>query len=229
MEDKYLMEILFAVLTLAAYLGGRFLYQRTKWMLLNPVLLATALIIAFLALIKVDVELYATHTEALKYLLNLSVVALGFLLYQYYDIMMRQKWAIFIAAFAGSLLALLSVWGIMYVMGAQELSIITMLPKSVTTPIAVVLSGENGGMVSVTAVMVVLGGILGAVLGPWFLRLTGIRSSVAKGIALGAASHGIGTAKALELGAVEGAAGGLAIALMGVFTSLLMGLLKYIL
>ena len=226
MENRYIFETLFLLLTLAAYMAARYIYKKTKVVLLNTIIVATLLIILFLIIVKVDFDLYVENTSLLKYLLNLSVVSLGFLFYKYYDIIKHKGGAIVLATFAGSFASIVSVWGIMYIMGAGRVSIVTMLPKSVTTPIAVVLSGENGGMVSVTAVMVVLGGILGAIVGPWFLKITGIKSSIAKGIAMGSASHAMGTAKALELGAVEGAAGGVAIALMGFFTSIIMAVIE---
>ena len=226
MVSGYILELIFILLTLASYLGGRYIYKKAKIVWLNTIITSTIFIILLFILLKKDIRLYTENTNLLKYLLNLSVVSLGFLFYKYYDIIRSKGAAIIVATFTGSLASILSIFGIMYLMGAERVSIITMLPKSVTTPIAVVLSGENGGMVSVTAVMVILGGILGAVAGPWFLRITKIESPIAKGIAMGSASHGIGTAKALEIGAVEGAAGGVAIALMGLFTSLLMGLLS---
>jgi len=226
MVSDYILELIFILLTLASYLGGRYIYKKAKIVWLNTIITSTIFIILLFILLKKDIRLYTENTNLLKYLLNLSVVSLGFLFYKYYDIIRSKGAAIIVATFTGSLASILSILGIMYLMGAERVSIITMLPKSVTTPIAVVLSGENGGMVSVTAVMVILGGILGAVAGPWFLRITKIESPIAKGIAMGSASHGIGTAKALEIGAVEGAAGGVAIALMGLFTSLLMGLLS---
>ena len=225
MESKYILEVLFILLTLTAYMAGKYIYEKTKIVLLNAIIVATVLVILFLAIVKVDFNLYAENTRLLKYLLNLSVVSLGFLFYKYYDIIKRKGVAIVLATFTGSLLSILSVWGIMYLMGAERISIVTMLPKSVTTPIAVVLSADNGGMVSVTAIMVILGGILGAIAGPWFLSLVGIKSRVARGIAMGSASHAMGTSKAMEIGAVEGAAGGVAIALMGFFTSFLIGII----
>jgi len=225
MESRYILEVLFILLTLTAYMVGRYIYKKTKIVLLNTIIVSTVLVIIFLWIIKVDFNLYVENTRLLKYLLNLSVVSLGFLFYKYYDIIKNKGIAIVLATFTGSLLSILSVWGIMYLMGAERISIVTMLPKSVTTPIAVVLSAENGGMVSVTAIMVILGGILGAVAGPWFLNIIGIESRVARGIAMGSASHAMGTSKALEIGAVEGAAGGVAIALMGLFTSFLIGII----
>jgi putative effector of murein hydrolase len=152
------------------------------------------------------------------------VVAFGYLLYKNYRIIRKNGIAILLATFSGSLVSLLSVAAIASIAGADLSMIITLLPKSITTPIAIVLTEKMGGIVYLTAVIVTLAGIFGAVIGPWFLRFVGIKGRLATGLAMGSAAHGIGTAKALESGALEGAAGGLAIALMGVFTSILLPL-----
>ena len=108
----------------------------------------------------------------------------------------------------------------------QTSVIVSLEPKSVTTPIALSLSAKSGGIPSLTAITVVICGILGGIIGPFILRKLHIKSRVAKGLALGAAAHGLGTAKAIELGAVEGAISGLAIGLMGIMTSLLIPLVE---
>jgi predicted murein hydrolase (TIGR00659 family) len=222
MIKSYLLEFIFIVLTILSYILGRYIYKKTKLMMLHTVILSTTLVIVTLKVLNVDMQLYEQNTKILKFLLNLSVVAFGYLLYKHYDFIVRRGVAIITATFLGSLAAILSVSSIAILLGAKYETIITILPKSITTPIAIVLSEQYGGIVPLTAVVVILGGIFGAIFGPWFLKLTKIDSRLATGLALGSASHGIGTAKALEMGALEGAAGGLAIALMGVFTSVLM-------
>lgn len=224
-NNPAILEILFIVLTTSAYLLGRLLYKKTGYMLLHTVITSTILIILFCSIFSIDIRSYESNTKVINYLLNLSVVALGYLLYKEYDFIRSRGAAILSATFFGSLAAIISVAGISLLMGARYETIITLLPKSITTPIAIVLSGQSGGMVSLTAVIVILSGIFGAVAGPWFFKLTGIKTPFARGLALGSAAHGIGTAKALEMGALEGAAGGLAIALMGFFTSVLMPLI----
>jgi putative effector of murein hydrolase len=221
-NNPVILEILFIVLTASAYLSGKLLYRKTGFMLFHTVITATILIIIFCNIFSIDIRSYESNSKFINYLLNLSVVALGYLLYKEYDFIRSRGAAILSATFFGSLAAILSVAGISLLMGARYETIITLLPKSITTPIAIVLSGQSGGMVSLTAVIVILSGIFGAVVGPWFFKITGIKTHFAKGLALGSAAHGIGTAKALEMGALEGAAGGLAIALMGFFTSVLM-------
>ena len=193
-------------------------------MIFHTVIVATAVVIIICSLCGAGMELYEENTRVLKYLLNISVVAFGYLLHKHFDYIKERGLAIFSATLLGSLAALVSVVVPSLLAGSDTASIITVLPKSVTNPIAIVLSAQHGGDIYLTSVIVIIAGIFGAVTGPWFLKISGIDSPLAKGIALGSASHGIGTAKALEMGALEGAAGGLAIALMGLFTSLLVPL-----
>lgn len=193
-------------------------------MIFHTVIVATAVVIIICSLCGAGMELYEENTRGLKYLLNISVVAFGYLLHKHFDYIKERGLAIFSATLLGSLAALVSVVVPSLLAGSDTASIITLLPKSVTNPIAIVLSAQHGGDIYLTSVIVIIAGIFGAVTGPWFLKISGIDSPLAKGIALGSASHGIGTAKALEMGALEGAAGGLAIALMGLFTSLLVPL-----
>ena len=224
MKTKILLELGFILITLISYLIGRVVYRRTKWMILHTVIVATAVVIIICSFCGAGMELYEENTRVLKYLLNISVVAFGYLLHKHFDYIKERGLAIFSATLLGSIAALVSVIVPSLLAGSDSTAIITLLPKSVTSPIAIVLSAQHGGDIYLTSVIVIIAGIFGAVTGPWFLKISGIDSPLAKGIALGSASHGIGTAKALEMGALEGAAGGLAIALMGLFTSLLVPL-----
>ncbi len=225
MDSNFIYELIFIALTIAVYILGRFIYAKSKFILFHSIIVATVLIIPVLRFVKVDIQFYQQNTKILSYLLNLSIVALGYLLYKHYDYIKSRGVTIIAATFIGSLSAILSVGLLATFFGARYETIITLLPKSVTTPIAIVISEQYGGITSLTAVIVVVSGIFGAIVGPWFLKVTGIKSKMATGLALGSAAHGIGTAKALETGALEGAAGGLAIALMGLFTSMLIPLI----
>lgn len=215
------LEILFIFLTVCVYIVGKFVYKKSNIMLLHSIIVATALIILFFELTGKEIQLYEQNTKVIRYVLNLSVVAFGFLLYKNYDFIKSRGVSILFATFMGSLFSIISVAIVAILLGANLEMVITLLPKSITTPIAIGLSEQAGGVVYLTAVIVILAGIFGAVVGPWFLKIVGIKSKVAIGLSLGSAAHGIGTAKALEIGALEGAIGGLAIALMGLFTSIL--------
>ncbi|MDD2583449.1 MAG: LrgB family protein [Bacteroidales bacterium] len=219
------LEILFILLTVAAYILGKLVYKKSKVMLLHTIIVATAFIILFFGITGNNIELYEQNTKVIRYVLNLSVVAFGFLLYKNYNFIKSRGLSILLATFLGSLSSIVSVGFISILLKADLQMIITLLPKSITTPIAIGLSEQAGGVVYLTAVVVILSGIFGAVVGPWFLKVVGIRSRVGVGLSMGSAAHGVGTAKALEMGALEGALGGLAIALMGLFTSILIPLL----
>ncbi|MDD2419067.1 MAG: LrgB family protein [Bacteroidia bacterium] len=219
--SRIYLEIAFILLTLMAYYFGRAIYRKTKVMVFHTVIVATAVIVLIFEVSGLDMDLYESNTGFLKYVLNLSVVAFGFLLYKHYDFIKSRGLSIITATFIGSLSSILSVVLIAGVLGASPQMIITLLPKSITTPIAIVLAQKTGGIFYLTAVVVTLAGIFGAVTGSWFLKISGIKGRMSRGLAMGSAAHGIGTAKALEEGALEGAAGGLAIALMGIFTSII--------
>ena len=157
----------------------------------------------------------------LDFCLGMSVVALGYLLYEQEERMRGQITAILSSITVGSLVGILSVVYIARWLGASELIENSIAMKSVTVPIAVGISERVGGDLSITSVVVFLTGIFGAVVGIRFLRMLRIKDSSATGLAMGAAAHGIGTARSIEEGATEGALSGLAMALMGVITALL--------
>ncbi len=217
-----LAEIYYLIITSVAYIIGKKLYLKSKSMIFHPVIVASLLIILFFYFIKVDLEIYIENTKILSFFLNISVVALGFLLHKNFEYIKEKGVAIITATFAGSIASFVSITLIMVIFNSSITTIITVLPKSLTTPIAIGLSQQMGGIVYITAIVVIISGVFGAFIGPWLLSITGIKSKLGVGLALGSASHGMGTARALELGAIQGAVGGLAIALMGIFSSLIM-------
>lgn len=125
----------------------------------------------------------------------------------------------------GSVVGVASVWGLCELFNLDEVFFNSLAPKSVTTPIAMELATLLGGNVALAAISVVLCGFSGAIIGPLVLKWARIKSPIAKGLAMGCASHGLGTARAVEMGAVEGAVGGLSIALMGLATSIVVSLI----
>jgi predicted murein hydrolase (TIGR00659 family) len=207
--------------TLALYAGARALYRRVKFFLLNPVLVSVAVLIAALKLARVDYETYMRGGQFIHFFLAPAVVALGVPLYRQLEQLKRRSLPILASTSLGSVTGILSATLPTGLLGASPAVIRSLAPKSVTTPIAIGIAEVLGGLPSLTAAVVIATGILGAVLGPPFLRLLGVRSPVAFGLAMGAASHGIGTARALEEGDLEGASSGLAIGLNGVLTAVL--------
>jgi predicted murein hydrolase (TIGR00659 family) len=191
-------------LTLLAYLAGRQLYLKAKGSpLLNPVLVA----------------------EFVHFLLGPATVALALPLYRQLHALRRSVLAVAAALVTGSAVASLSAMAIAKALGAEPQTVLSMAPKSVTTPIAMGVAEQVGGLPSLTAALVLMTGITGAVVGPWVLDKLKIRDERARGLAMGTASHGIGTARALAESETAGAFSGLAMGLNGVITALLVPLL----
>ena len=197
------------------------LYRRVRIALLHPVLLTFLAMIGFLTIFNIPYTSYREATSVLDFCLGMSVVALGYLLYEQEERMKGQLTAILTSIGVGSVVGILSVVYIARWLGAGEVIENSIAMKSVTAPIAIGISQRVGGDVSITSVVVFLTGIFGAVGGIRFLRLLHIKDSSATGLAMGSAAHGVGTARAIEEGATEGALSGLAMALMGVATAIL--------
>ncbi len=211
-----------------AYLIARAIYNRTKIALLHPIVVSMCLIIAVLTALKIPYSTFAKGTEFIDFLLGPTVVALGLLLYDQIKYIKGNVIAMTVSIFIGSLTSVLSVIILGNLIGLEEVIIRSLEPKSVTTPIAIGLSENINGLTSLTAVAVLINGVVGAVFGPKLLQIIGVKSPIAKGLAIGSAAHGLGTAKAMELGAIEGAISGLAIGLMGVATSLTIPLVGWV-
>jgi predicted murein hydrolase (TIGR00659 family) len=212
-------------LTIGIYCGGVSLYRRCHLALLHPTLLSFVAIIIFLKVCGIDYLHYRDSTRLLDFLLGMSVVALGYLLYEQQERLRAQSLTILSTIVVGSIVGIVSVVAIAALLGADHTVLASLAPKSVTIPIAVAISEPTGGDTGVTSIVVFLVGIFGSVVGPRLLRLCGIRNPMAQGLALGASAHGIGTARAIEMGAIEGAFSGLALALMGVVTAVLVPLI----
>ena len=218
--------LLHLTLTVFAYLGGDWLYRRSgRKALFNPVLIAVLALVGLLVTTGVPYKRYFEGAQFVHFLLGPATVALAIPLYRQVH-RIRGSWlAISIALFVGSLVAVMSAVGIGWLMGASRDVLVSLAPKSVTTPVAMGISEKLGGLPSLTAVLVILTGILGAVIGSWLLTLIRIRDQRAVGLAIGVASHGIGTARALQLGELAGAFSALAMGLNALATSLLVPLL----
>lgn len=219
-------DLFLLTLTVGLFCLGSAIYRRTRLALLHPVLLTFAAVIVFLRLAGIEYERYREATSLLDFGLGMSVVALGYLLYEQVERLRRSMLPVLAATLAGCVTGVLSVVYIARAFGADRQLLVSLAPKSVTVPIAVSVAEPLGGSVPVTSVVVFCVGIFGSIFGVWFLRRAGVDDPEARGFALGAAAHGIGTARAIELGAVEGALSGLAMALMGLATALLMPLFE---
>lgn len=212
-------------LTLVVFWIAQCLYRRLGSVWVNPVLVSIVAIIFLLKVGSIEYRAYARGGDVLLFLLGPSVVALAIPLYQRREEIWNRKRPIMIGVFAGSLASILSASGLAWLFGGSREIILSLAPKSVTTPIAISIVDKIGGVAPLTAALVVLTGCLGAICGPEFCRLIGITSPVATGLAVGTAAHGIGTARMLEVDRLSGATAGLAIGLNGLTTTFLLPLL----
>lgn len=225
--DALLSSDLFLLtLTCLLFVLGGALYRRTRLALMHPVLLTFVAMIVYLKLTQIPYAQYKEATSVLEFLLGMSVVSLGYLLYEQVERLRKNLLPILVSTLVGCVAGVLSVVYVAKCFGVERVILNSIAPKSVTVPIAVSIAEPLGGIVSVTSVVVFCVGIFGSLFGVAILRRGGVKNGEAMGFALGSASHGIGTARAIELGAVEGALSGLAMALMGVATALLTPLLE---
>ena len=222
-------DVFLLMLVLGTFLLGIWLYRKLKVPLLQPLLISVAIIIPFLKVTGVEYEMFYEQTRFLNFMLGPSVVALGYVLYEQLEHIRGNVLSILTSVFVGCVVAIVSVLLVAKLCGADKVLMSSLAPKSVTTPIAMSISERSGGIGSLTAIVVILTGIFGSIVGPFVLRKLNITSKIAKGLALGSAAHGVGTAKAMEMGAVEGAVSGLAIGLMGLVTALLVPVIEKIL
>lgn len=218
--------LLHLTLTLVAFQGANFLYRKSGLNpLLNPVLLAVGVLVAILLSTGTSYQTYFEGAQFVHFLLGPATVALAIPLYRQFERVRRSRLAIAASLLAGSLTASASAVAIAWAMGAGREAVISMAPKSVTAPVAMGIAEQLGGLPSLTAVLVILTGIIGAMLGPLVLDLCRIRDWRARGFAMGLASHGIGTARALQVNELAGAFAGLAMGLNALATAILLPLL----
>ena len=205
-------------LCLGAYFLAVRINRRWKSPLTNPLLLAVACVIAVLVLCRVDYTVFRDSAGPLSYLLTPATVSLAIPLYRQLEQLRRHARAIVLGVLSGVLTSSLSILAMSALFGLSHAQYVTLLPKSVTTAIGMSLSSELGGAAAITVTAIVVTGILGNCMAVFLCRLFRITEPVARGIAIGTASHALGTSKAIELGEVEGAMSGLSIAVAGLMT-----------
>lgn len=213
-------------LVLGSFITGKWVFKKTRLIILHPIIVSIAIIIAFLSVTEIPVDVFRKGSEFINFLLGPVVVALGYVLYDKFELLKKNAISILTATFVGSVVGIFSVIFLCLITGASQELIFSLQPKSVTVPIAMEISSLAGGYVPLTIMSVVIAGIFGSIVGPAFLRAIGIKSYMAIGLAMGSASHGIGTGRAMELGEIEGAFSGLAMGLVGVMTALLVPIIN---
>lgn len=207
------------VISLAAYEIGRFLKRKFKLAVFNPLLIAILLTMGAICLLSVDYESYMGGAKYISYLLTPATVCLAVPLYERTALLKKHIRALAAGIASGVLASVTSILILSKLFALSHEQYVTLLPKSITTAIGMGVSEELGGAVTITVAVIIVTGILGNVIAEGIFRLFRIREPVAKGLALGTAAHAIGTAKAMEIGEVEGAMSSLAITVCGLVTA----------
>lgn len=208
-------------LSLIAYYIGLLLKKKFKLGIFNPLLIAIIISIVFLIAADVDYEVYNEGAKYLSWLLTPATVCLAIPLYEQWELLKKNYKAILVGIVSGVLTSLTTVLVLALIMGLSHEEYVTLLPKSITTAIGMGVSEELGGYVTITVAVIIITGVLGNMFGELVCRIFRITEPISKGLALGSAAHAIGTAKAVELGEVEGAMGSLSIAVSGILTVIL--------
>ena len=203
-----------AFVSLAAYEIGVWVKKKSGWAICNPLLIAIILVIGVLLALQIPYDVYEEGAQYISYLLTPATVCLAVPLYEQVELLRKHKKAIA----AGLLTSLLSILLLAALFQLNHEEYVTLLPKSITTAIGMGVSEELGGLVTVTVAVIIMTGVVGNIVAESVCRLFRLEEPVAKGIAIGSASHAIGTAKAMEMGEVEGAMSSLSIAVTGLIT-----------
>lgn len=209
------------VLSLLCYWGALKISAKVKSTLCNPLLVASAMIVAVLLVLKVDYETFDKGASYLTYFLTPATVCLAVPLYRQFHVLKSNMKAILLGIAAGCVACMITIVGLAVVFSFSTQLTASVLPKSITTAIAIGLSDEIGGMSAVTVACVVITGIFGACTASALFKLFKIEEPVAQGLAAGASAHAIGTSRALELGEIQGAMSSLAIVVTGIMTVIL--------
>lgn len=214
-------EFFLLAITFGAFFFSKLLQKKTGWVILNPILIAIALLICFLKVSNISYDKYHEAGTLIEFWLKPAVVALGVPLYLQLRMIKKQLLPIIISQLAGCVVGLVGVTIIAKVMGASPEVIMSLAPKSVTTPIAMEVSNAVGGIPSLTAAVVIVVGLFGAICGFKVLQVGRVGSPIAQGLSMGTASHAVGTSRAMEVSGKYGAYASLGLTLNGILTALL--------
>lgn len=219
MRDAMANSLYFGMaISVAAYMFGIWLKKKVKWQVCNPLLISTVLVILFLTLTHITYDEYMEGAQYISYFLTPATVCLAIPLYKQLEMLKRNKLAVLCGILAGVVANAVTVFVMCLLFRLEHVHYVTFLPKSITTAIGMGVSEEAGGIVILTIVSIMITGIGGVILSESLFKLFRLKDPVAKGLALGTASHAIGTSKALEMGEIEGAMSSLAIAVTGLVT-----------
>ncbi|MCI6008281.1 MAG: LrgB family protein [Ruminococcus sp.] len=227
--NEFFQSSMFAgvALSLISYLIGMLLKKKFKLGIFNPLLIAIVVSIIVLLIGKVDYKVYNQGAKYLSWLLTPATVCLAIPLYEQWSLLKKNFKAVLLGLVAGVVTSLGTVYVLSLIMGLSHKDYVTLLPKSITTAIGMGVSEELGGYVTITVAVIIVTGVLGNMIGELVCKIFRITEPISKGLAFGSAAHAIGTAKAIEIGEVEGAMSSLAIAVSGILTVVLASVFAY--
>lgn len=219
MNEFFEASVFFGVfITLLSYGIGLLLKRKWKLPVFNPLLIAIVLTILFLAVCRIDYDVYNEGAKYISFLLTPATVCLAVPLYEQLELLKKNYKAVLAGIASGVLTSLCSIFILAILFKLDHASYVTLLPKSITTAIGMGVSEELGGYVSITVAVIIVTGVLGNMIAETVCKVFKIYEPIAKGIAIGTASHAIGTARAMEMGSVEGAMSSLSIVVSGILT-----------
>lgn len=216
------------VISLLAYEIGLALKRKFKLAILNPLLISIVLVIVFLLVFHINYDSYNASAQYLSYLLTPATVSLAIPLYAQLDLLKKHFPAIMIGVLSGVVASAGSILAMAVIFGLDHKQYVTLLPKSITTAIGMGVSEELGGYVTISVASIIITGVIGNMSAEWFCKFFRIKNPISKGLAIGTASHAVGTAKAMEMGEIEGAMSSLAIVVCGVCTVVSASIFAYI-
>lgn len=221
MKSFFQSEVFIVAFVFLAYFAGKQIQKRTKLILLNPILIAVIIIIAFLSTFKIDYQSFHEGSKLIEFFLKPAVVALGVPLYQQLEKIKKQAIPILVSQLVGCVVGIISVVLIAKAMGAPKEIIYSLAPKSVTTPIAIEVSKTINGIPPLTASVVIVVGIFGAIFGYTIMKWTRVKNPVAQGLSMGTAAHAVGTSRSMEISPKFGAMSSIGLIVNGIFTAIL--------
>ena len=205
-------------LSIIAFSIGVWIQKKTGLVICNPLIIAIVLVSGVLLLFKIPYESYNEGGSIINMFLAPATSCLAVSVYTRMELLKKNWLPILAGCVAGSLTSMGSVFLLCRLFGLDEAMTYSLVPKSVTTPIAVGIAESHGGISSITVAAVILTGIMGSILAPFLIRIFRVKDSMTAGLAIGACSHAVGTSKAIEIGETEGAMSGLAIGICGIVT-----------
>lgn len=214
------------VLCILAYEIGLYINKKLKSAVANPLLIAIAIIIVILKLFNIPMKSFNVGGSIVSMFLAPATAVLAISIYSKLDILKKNLIPIIAGTLVGSITSMGSAFLLCKAFGLNKSLVASMIPKSVTTPIAMEISKQGGGLVPVTVAAVIITGILGAILAPVLIKVFRVKNPVARGVAIGTCSHAVGTSKAIEIGEIEGAMSGIAIGMAGIITVILSIIIK---